>query len=275
MTQLIRIIRPANFFVAIAATVVGAMLCSGVSVIPQALLAGFATALVLAAGNILNDIFDVEIDKYAHPQRPLPAGEMSKTAATVASIVFWAIAIVISAIFLSPNSVFVVLLAFFLLALYSTVLSRTVLVGNLVVALLCGVAVVFGAYATTDYDMCSRALWAGLIATAVHFPREIFKDIEDAAADKRFSRASFAISFGEKFALKLGAFFCLVAMFVMELPFMLGTFSPIYGGASIFAFCLCGLSAAMAFKGYASRSQRLLKIALIAGLVALFAEAFS
>jgi len=95
MTQLIRIIRPANFFVAIAATMVGAMLCSGTSVIIPAFLAGLATAFVLAAGNILNDIFDVEIDKYAHPQRPLPSGEMSKTAATIASIIFWAIAIVI------------------------------------------------------------------------------------------------------------------------------------------------------------------------------------
>ncbi|RPI61540.1 MAG: hypothetical protein EHM44_08480, partial [Ignavibacteriales bacterium] len=66
----IKITRPLNavitFFVVVVAILISQKEQTDFYVI---LLASIAAALVAAAGNIINDIFDIETDKISHPKR--------------------------------------------------------------------------------------------------------------------------------------------------------------------------------------------------------------
>ena len=73
----IRIIRPINLLfsaltVMIAAFLLDQMQQSGIIFVAMAVVVTFA-----AASNILNDIFDINIDSVNQPMRPLPSGEIS------------------------------------------------------------------------------------------------------------------------------------------------------------------------------------------------------
>ena len=62
-----------------------------------------SSGLLYIAGIILNDYFDIEIDKRERPRRPLPSGNISKTRALVIAIIALLIANTI-ALILSPVS---------------------------------------------------------------------------------------------------------------------------------------------------------------------------
>ena len=62
-----------------------------------------SSGLLYVAGIILNDYFDIEIDKRERPRRPLPSGKISKTRALVIAIIALVIANTI-ALTLSPVS---------------------------------------------------------------------------------------------------------------------------------------------------------------------------
>ena len=52
-----------------------------------------SVASFMAAGNILNDIMDIEIDKISHPLRSLPSGKISIKQAWIFMVIFSLISI--------------------------------------------------------------------------------------------------------------------------------------------------------------------------------------
>lgn len=74
----LRLLRIANVFTALADVMMGYILVHG-QLTPLPPLAGLliTSALLYCAGMVLNDVFDVEIDRRERPQRPLPAGRIS------------------------------------------------------------------------------------------------------------------------------------------------------------------------------------------------------
>ncbi|MCU0333010.1 MAG: UbiA family prenyltransferase, partial [Ignavibacteriaceae bacterium] len=78
LTAIIKIIRPLNFLITFASVIVAAVICSP-DKFPElnAFLAAFAASFALAAGNIINDIYDIDIDKINRPLRPLPSQKIT------------------------------------------------------------------------------------------------------------------------------------------------------------------------------------------------------
>src|SRR5690606_10511704 len=76
--------RPVNIFITILSVIV-AILLSDKTDFPAAIFfyAAIAAAFTAAAGNIINDYFDIEIDKINKPGRPLAAGYISKKSALI------------------------------------------------------------------------------------------------------------------------------------------------------------------------------------------------
>ena len=74
----LRLFRIPNVFTAIADIAMGFLLVRGGPdpVVAFLLLAG-ASALIYTAGMVLNDVFDIDIDRRERPERPLPAGRIS------------------------------------------------------------------------------------------------------------------------------------------------------------------------------------------------------
>jgi len=147
-------------------------------------LASLAVALVCGAGNAFNDFVDVESDRINHPDRPLPSGKLKLYTAVLASFLM-ALFSLIPAAFAGLDILVVILILHIVLFLYSALLKKIILVGNLTVAV-AGAAPFFigGLTAGKAAVTAVPGIWIpGLFAFVFHFGRELVKDINDLDGD--------------------------------------------------------------------------------------------
>ena len=77
MNRFLRLFRFGNGIMGILGVIIGAFIAVGFDIGEHAVNLIIASAVVMifmAGGNSLNDYVDREIDRTAHPDRPLPAG---------------------------------------------------------------------------------------------------------------------------------------------------------------------------------------------------------
>jgi geranylgeranylglycerol-phosphate geranylgeranyltransferase len=172
------LLRWRNALLAGAGVLAGAWWGGGRVTLGVALVTAAAFALT-AVANAANDIADIEIDRVAHPERPLASGAIPADAAMRFAIACSAIAMVLTAV-----------VAWWLAALTAAVLaimwaySRRLkpqgVPGNLAVALLGSLPFFYGAAAV---DEPGKGAVLVAVAAPLHFAREVAKDLDDAAAD--------------------------------------------------------------------------------------------
>jgi geranylgeranylglycerol-phosphate geranylgeranyltransferase len=154
--------------------------------------AAFSASLVAAAGNIINDYFDIQIDKIAHPERPLVIGLITKHQAIIFYYVLNILALIIS-YFISLVVFGIVLSSILLLLFYSVSLKRFVLFGNYVIAWLTGMVFIFGGIVVGNV---SGAIIPAIFAFLINFIREIVKDIQDIKGDLSSGVITFPARYG-------------------------------------------------------------------------------
>ena len=158
------------------------------------LLAPLAASLTAAAGNIINDVFDIGTDKYSHPHRIIVSGLISKKQAVYAYIISNTLALIISYYISFVIFTFVVVTAA-ILFLYSFSFKRLPLIGNVSIALLTGFAFIYGGLAAENPG---AAVIPALFAFLINFIREMIKDIQDIEGDSKVGYRTFAIVYGLK-----------------------------------------------------------------------------
>lgn len=183
-----------------------------------------ATAFTAAAGSVINDVYDVDIDRVNRPRRPIPAGAASLRLA-VAEYVFFVAAALFVAVFL-PDVARVWIFAWVLLLhFYSSRWKRMFLVGNVVVAAVGASGFLLGAAAGGDPA-------AGAIPAVFTFVfivgREIVKDTDDIEGDRAAGARTFPVVSGRRAALTaaLAIFIALCAAF--PVPAYAGRYSLTY-----------------------------------------------
>jgi 4-hydroxybenzoate polyprenyltransferase len=290
----------ANYPYFIMATSGKSVFCLGWIV--QAL--GFAFAIGFA--NIQNDILDLESDKTNRPERPLVTGEVSVKTARLAWIImvslmllcgitntllqnFGSIEIQLDKcdiVFQSDNLWrsfitatspfwFFVLLGALLIA-YNKWLKHIPLVKNMTVAFLCTTPLLFALQYFYNFLHPFPESIAHSIIPAIGFAfllttaREIYKDLEDEAGDSKAGIMTFPLFAGSKAANRLAGAIVLLTWLSLPIPvFFLGeqmlfliitgiTLTPLFAATLIFAHK----------KSY-RQAQKLVKVAMFAGLVAL------
>lgn len=141
-----------------------------------------ATALVAAAGYMINDYYDVKIDFVNKPDEVIIGRSMKRRVAIFYHSILNFTAIAIGWL-VSPRVAFVIFIAAFLLWLYSNQLKRLPLVGNLTVALLTGASIwLIGFYFQQSQLL---VLTYAIFAFFMNLIREIIKDIEDRDGDRK------------------------------------------------------------------------------------------
>ena len=90
-----RICRPANSLVAGLAAIVAYLIATG-TVVPAALLLFVIVALITAAGNVINDYYDVDIDMVNRQDRPIPSGTVTRGAALRFAVLLFLAGIAVS-----------------------------------------------------------------------------------------------------------------------------------------------------------------------------------
>jgi len=83
------LIRPINIFIGALTIWVGASLSGAIYPLVKVVLACVSGSLIMAGGNVINDYFDVEIDRVNKPFRPLP----SKVVAAKGALSFFCLAL--------------------------------------------------------------------------------------------------------------------------------------------------------------------------------------
>ncbi|MGQ9798261.1 MAG: geranylgeranylglycerol-phosphate geranylgeranyltransferase [Ignavibacterium sp.] len=196
----IKLTRPLNSLITALVVLVGGVISSFQNSIEiNLILASVAASIVAASGNVINDMFDIEIDKIAHPERPLASGKLKTIEAKYFYIVLIIISISISLI-LTNHLLIITVFAISLLFLYSFILKKIPLVGNIVIALLTALAFLFGGVAVDNF---SGAIIPAIFAFLINLIRELVKDAEDYEGDKTYSVNTFPIKFGMKRTKKL------------------------------------------------------------------------
>lgn len=208
-----KIIRPLNILITFLSVIVAGIIAQGKNSVPQILLlCAIAESLTFSAGNIINDIFDIETDKLNRPERVLPKGELSKQTALVVYIMFVLLSGFIS--FYVNAAVFKIIIGTnIILFLYSFVLKRTILLSNVIVAAVVGSAFILGASAV---DNIKAGYIPFLFALLINFGREIVKDMEDIKGDTAQGMKSFPSVFGlksSKLVILLSSFLLIIFTF--------------------------------------------------------------
>ncbi|MGD8807486.1 MAG: geranylgeranylglycerol-phosphate geranylgeranyltransferase [Chloroflexota bacterium] len=194
------------------------------------ILAGVVTFLVTGAGNTWNDYLDVEIDRINRPDRVLPSGQVSRRTALIFALTLNAVALIIAA-FINTPAFIVALAASAILYLYSWKLKSTVLLGNLTVAVISAMSVVFGGIAAGHWR---PTLPLAIIIFVAITGREILKTLADYEGDLRQRVKTISTAWGRRPAR---IFFFVIASatgLVMLVPYLLDMYKPIY--AYIVAF---------------------------------------
>jgi len=213
----LRISRPVNALITFLVISVACIISIyGDYSVLKIILAGLSGALTASAGNVINDYFDIEIDKVNRPHRVLPKGELTLKEALNFYIFLTGIALLFS-VFISLLALLEVFFAAALLFLYSYKIKKIPLLGNFVVAFLTGFAFIYGGIAVNNVE---AAMIPALFAFLINFIREIVKDMEDIEGDKQQGINSYPAVHGFKKAKTLIVFITIVLIILTVFPFI-------------------------------------------------------
>ncbi|WP_246067743.1 geranylgeranylglycerol-phosphate geranylgeranyltransferase [Changchengzhania lutea] len=172
-----------------------------------------ATMCIAAAGNIINDIYDVETDFINKPEKLIIGNQISEKTAYNLFIAFNLVGVGIgfylshvvgkSAFF----SLFVIISA--LLYVYASYLKRILIIGNLIISVLVALSIIIvGMFEllpnitslnqATHFTFFKIILDYALFAFAINLLREIAKDIEDIDGDYKAGMYTLPIAIGRE-----------------------------------------------------------------------------
>lgn len=247
--------RPGNAVAAGVLTFTGAFVAGGALARPLAVLAAvLATACATAAGNAVNDYFDRNIDRINRPDRPIPSGAVSPREALVFSGVLF-VGAVAAALTLPWIALLIAVANLSALLAYTKVFKGLPGVGNVVVAYLTGSTFLFGG-AAVGRPLGAVVLFA--LAALATLTRELIKDVEDIEGDREEGLRTLPIEVGERVTLWLGVAVLALAVVASAVPYLNGTFGPVYLAVVVPADVLMLTAALRSFEN-PGRGQRHLK----------------
>lgn len=225
----LKLIRVVNCLLAMVGVYIGAYMTWVEPVYYSPVVAAMAAFFVCAAGNILNDIADIEIDRINRPERVLVRGTISRTRAINMTIVFAVTAIVL-AIAVNTTVTVVVVIALGLLLLYNLRIKKIPALGNITVAVLSALTFLTGGWAVNHKWVLDLPgpLIPAVFAFFFHLVREILKDVEDVEGDRRAGVETLPqiIGVSRSLLLAIGLFFILVIL--TYIPILTGWFGRAY-----------------------------------------------
>jgi len=241
---------------------------SGGSSIETAIKLFLSAMLIGAAGNVINDYADREVDAINKPWRPIPSGAISPREALTGFFILNAVGLAIAAL-LPWTCLLVAAIASVVLALYSLKLKKVLLVGNNVVALMSALNLVYGGLAAPNPLL---SLFPAAYAYLLILGREFLKGLEDVEGDKRFGIKTLATEFGRRCAYIASWIVMGVLIAISPLPYILAHFNLLYivlatlGTDATIIVAL--LTARRLDERSAWRATRIMKLSFVFGLLA-------
>ena len=269
MNPYIEILRPGNAVMGAITIVLIALIDKTFSL--PIIIAMAAVFFETAAGNVINDYFDYNIDLINKPERPIPSGRISlKNGKNYGYFLFLAGTIcgfLIS--YLTNNWIpfSIVILADVILYLYAYKLKSTPLIGNLTVGFMTGFGFVFGGFTINNPTIITTSIFLGFFAFVMTTAREIVKDIEDVEGDKADGAKTLPILIGKKTPAILAAILIIADCALCPLLYIWNVFGMLYLAIIAVAVILFIYSAILILKSQdettAHKSSKILKIGML------------
>ena len=267
-----RLTRPLNVAIAMLSVFVAILITRQPFDWQMVWAACLSTGLIMAAGNTINDYYDVEIDRINRPDRPLPSGQIGERTALYLTIAEFLLGNIL-AFSLSLTMGLFAAFCSLLIYLYSWRLKRIAFWGNFAVSIATAATFLYGALAVGHPQ---KGIIPGLFAFLFHFAREIIKDIADIAGDRQAGADTFPIRHGiTKSIVLVNAAFLLLLVTTIY-PYTAGIYGSAYmaivaGGIwPVLFYVTVMLKRASAPEQY-NRLSNILKYDMLIGLIALLA----
>ncbi len=216
LSALLSLIRPINSFMIGLAVIVGIAIGSPDMLFSRLSVYGFLTGFSISSYSmIINDVYDIEIDKVNQPERPLAKQIISINSALSLSLILLLIGLTCS-LFISNYNLIITVIFSFLSWFYNIWGKKQGLIGNSIVASSMSIPFIFGGIITGNISLL---VWSiSLIAFLSGMGREIIKTIADVEGDKTKGIRSVSIQFGSRNAMIIACGFILVSIIISFIP---------------------------------------------------------
>ena len=186
---------------------------------------------IAGSGMIINDIYDIEIDKINRPDRPIPSGAVSLKQAKILFILTFGIGVMISIIhylIFDLSGLNVILAVFFGLIgwLYAAWGKKQGFIGNIIVGISFSIGLIYGAV-LNSLTIPPYIYYFFLTAFFLLLSREIVKGCEDIEGDKEEGVKTLAIKLGTKKAIRFSLLFEVLAIIFFILPIFTNIINPL------------------------------------------------
>ena len=268
LIALLSLIRPINSFMIGLAVVVGIAIGSPDMLFSRLTIYGFITGFSISSYSmIINDIYDIEIDKVNQPERPLAKQIISINSALSLSLILLLIGLT-SSLLISYYNIIITAIFSFLSWFYNIWGKKQGIIGNSIVASSMSIPFIFGGIITGNISLL---VWSiSLIAFLSGMGREIIKTIADIKGDKIKGIKSVSIQFGSRNAMLIACGFIIISILISFIPIYLNLIQIYYIPLLIFTDLILLYSIFVLSKNYSkSESLKVKKYILYAMLFGL------
>ena len=228
------LMRMKNILLASIATPVGALLALGdlssITNYPEVIFATTSVLFFMGAGNAMNDLRDIEIDRIAHPSRPLAREALSQVEAKRITITLAILSLgsLAACCLLMKDEIAYTLTIYGIVALlmlsYDSFfeLKNKGLLGNVSISLLVGAVTLYGASAVGE--ITNPLIWyVSGVVFFVNLAREIVKDCQDLDADSE-TRVTLPMRIGLENSRMVAYVMTLFGLVMLYIPYWQGPF---------------------------------------------------
>lgn len=231
MNSYLQIVRPLNLLITAFASIIAYFIVAENLNYNYLMLITLSTVLTAGAGNIINDIIDIDIDLINKPGRPLPSRKMKISSAYILYSILVSGSLT-SGYLLGYHSFAAVILVNFILLFYTIFLKRRPFWGNFVVAFISGYLFYFCSITTGNF---TKIIPLAISAFLFHFIREIIKDIADIEGDKNQRANTMAIKLGVVKTVILVKSLIITLAFYLTYLIIFGDYKVLFSAVILFA----------------------------------------
>ena len=274
LIALLSLIRPINSFMIGLAVVVGIAIGSPDMLFSRLTIYGFITGFSISSYSmIINDIYDIEIDKVNQPERPLAKQIISINSALLLSLILLLIGLT-SSMIISYSHLIITVIFSFLSWFYNIWGKKQGIIGNSIVASSMSIPFIFGGVITGNISLL---VWSiSLIAFLSGMGREIIKTIADVDGDKIKGIKSVSIQFGSRNAMLVACGFIIISILVSFIPVYFNLIQIYYIPLLILTDLILLYSVFILSKNYSKseslKVKKLILYAMLFGLITFLAN---
>jgi len=281
------ILRPINCLMGSLTVIIG-LLNTRTGILPQKfainIILGIIAYIFLAgSGMVINDIYDIEIDRINRPQRPIPRGSITIGQAQFLFVIYLTVGLIASVFnsalnILGISNIIIAVIFGIIGWVYAKWGKKSGFLGNIIVSISFSIGLIYGAVLNSSiipiYIYCFFFTSFFLLLS-----REVIKGCEDIEGDKLQGVKTLAIRIGIKKSKLFSMLFAIFAIIFFILTYFTPIINPIYflipmivGLADVGYVLILMLKKVQDKKGF-RRISLFLKIGCFLGLIAfLFAS---